>query len=93
VLHAWIDTWLSPEFATWNLDRELTQLRSPLLAMHGDRDEFGSLAHLDRPRAFSPAPVTTKIFEGRGHVPHRESPLAVVETIAGFLESLARSRA
>jgi pimeloyl-ACP methyl ester carboxylesterase len=56
VLDAWIETWLAPSFAQWRLDDELRQVRCPVLAMHGDRDEFGSTRHpgtdrQPRPRA------------------------------------------
>jgi pimeloyl-ACP methyl ester carboxylesterase len=88
VLSAWIDTWLSPEFSTWNLRSELSQLRSPLLALHGDRDEFGSPEHLEVARRTSGAAVTTHLLEGIGHVPHRERPERVVDLVARFLAGL-----
>ena len=39
VLHAWIKVWLSPEFAEWSLDPQLGQVRCPVLAIHGNRDD------------------------------------------------------
>jgi hypothetical protein len=41
---AWTGVWLSPEFRNWNLDQHLGQVECLVLAMHGDRDEYGSLA-------------------------------------------------
>jgi pimeloyl-ACP methyl ester carboxylesterase len=87
VLSAWIDTWLSPAFSDWNLRPELSQLRSPLLAIHGDRDEFGSPQHLEIARTSSAAPVIAKLLKGVGHVPHREQPETIVELTAQFLAS------
>jgi len=86
VLQAWTDTWLAPEFASWNVRRELEQLRSPLLALHGDRDEFGSLDHLEVAQRLSGAPVTTHVMQGVGHVPHKEKPDSVVDLVSRFLE-------
>jgi pimeloyl-ACP methyl ester carboxylesterase len=85
VLSAWIDTWLSPAFSDWNLRHELSQLRSPLLAIHGDRDEFGSPEHLELARTSSAAPVTAKLLKGVGHVPHREQPETIMQLTAQFL--------
>jgi pimeloyl-ACP methyl ester carboxylesterase len=85
VLDAWIETWLAPGFAGWNLDALLAQLRCPVLAMHGSRDEFGSRAHPERITSLAGGPATMTLFEGGGHVPHREQPEAVLESVAGFL--------
>jgi pimeloyl-ACP methyl ester carboxylesterase len=85
VLHSWTDTWLSPEFATWSVRDELRGVRCPLLAVHGDQDEFGSLLHLELARKFGGALVTTRVLQGLGHVPHKEQPETVLELLAGFL--------
>jgi pimeloyl-ACP methyl ester carboxylesterase len=85
VLDAWIETWLAPSFAGWTLDATLAQLRCPVLVMHGSRDEFGSRAHPERIAALAGGPATMTIFEGGGHVPHRENPEAVLESVTRFL--------
>ncbi len=84
-LSSWIDTWLSPSFSSWNLDCALAGLRCPLLAIHGEDDEYGSMAHPARMARLSGAPVTTLALPGCGHVPHREQPESVLQAIAGFL--------
>jgi fermentation-respiration switch protein FrsA (DUF1100 family) len=45
VVDAWTDTSLAPEFANWNLDGALARIRCPVLAIHGERDEYGSVKH------------------------------------------------
>ena len=45
VLSAWVDNWLSPAFTDWTLDEALRQVRCPVLALHGEVDEYGSPAH------------------------------------------------
>src|SRR5256885_16697822 len=50
VLSAWVDTWLSPPFADYRLDEALERVRCPVLAIHGELDEFGSLVHPERIR-------------------------------------------
>lgn len=88
VLDAWIETWLAPEFAGWSLKEDLRKLQCPVLAMHGDLDEFGSERHpkmiASLPSAFA-GQGECVMFEGCGHVPHREKPELVLETVMAFL--------
>jgi pimeloyl-ACP methyl ester carboxylesterase len=88
VLDAWIETWLSTRFATWTLDDELRRLRCPILAMHGDRDEYGSRLHLERIVTVPGVQSKMVIFEQCGHVPHREKPQLVLRAVTEFLEAL-----
>jgi len=43
VLDAWTDVWLSPEFASWTLEPDLPLVTCPVLVIHGDSDEYGSV--------------------------------------------------
>jgi pimeloyl-ACP methyl ester carboxylesterase len=88
VLDAWIETWLDPARADWSLDADLRGVRAPVLALHGDRDEFGSAAHPQRIGALPPAPGRVVLIDDCGHVPHREKPDLVLETVSGFLEGV-----
>lgn len=88
VLDAWIGTWLAPDFADWTLDAMLADLRCPLLAMHGDRDEYGSQAHPERIAARAGGSTTTVLFQDVGHVPHRERPELVLDAVERFLTSV-----
>lgn len=82
VLHAWIDTWLDPVRAGWTLDGALESLLCPVLAIHGDRDEYGSEAH---PRRIAAGRGPVHIMPDTGHVPHREHPALVIKAIEDFL--------
>jgi pimeloyl-ACP methyl ester carboxylesterase len=88
VLDAWTGTWLAPAFASWALDDDLRHLRCPILAMHGDRDEYGSLAHPHRIAALVPTPAEIVIFDDCGHVPHREYPDAVLRAVRTFVRRI-----
>ena len=87
VLDAWTETWLSADFADWTLTPQLQQLRCPLLAIHGDSDEYGSAVHPERILALAGGPTTSVIFENCGHIPHREQPDQVLATVGDFLVS------
>lgn len=89
VLDAWIETWLDPAFAGWTLDAALRGLRCPVLALHGDRDEYGSKAHPERIAALAPTTGRVVLLTDCGHVPHREQEARVLDEIAPFVATLA----
>lgn len=88
VLDAWIETLLAPSFSDWSLDDDLRQLRCPILAIHGDQDEYGSRAHLDRIAAFAGGGVHEALMENVHHMPHRENPDDVLRTIGDFANAV-----
>lgn len=82
VVDAWTETWLSPVFADWTVDAARARVRCPVLAIHGELDEYGSPEH---PRRIAGTTGTARILAGIGHVPHRECEDDLVELISGFL--------
>jgi len=88
VLQAWIGTWLSPGFAGWTLDEDLAGVACPLLALHGDRDEYGTVRHQERIASLPPGPSRSVLLPDCGHVPHRERPDEVLRETARFLSPL-----
>ncbi|MBM7130621.1 alpha/beta hydrolase [Dyella mobilis] len=84
-LHAWIDTWLGAGFANWCLDEDLRRVACPVLAIHGDGDEYGSIHHPERIVGLSPGVSRMEIVEGCGHVPHREQPALVLSLLQRFI--------
>ncbi|QIH08852.1 MULTISPECIES: alpha/beta hydrolase [unclassified Pseudomonas] len=85
VLRAWTDTWLDAAFGHWTLDPQLARVQCPLLVLHGNCDEYGSLLHPERIAAGTGGPAWVHVFAGCGHVPHRENPHGVLEQVLGFL--------
>jgi pimeloyl-ACP methyl ester carboxylesterase len=85
VLRAWTDTWLTPEFASWSLEKDLPLVRCPLLAIHGVHDEFGSVRFPETLCALAGGPAEKLIIEDCGHVPHREQPGIVLDVVQSFL--------
>lgn len=84
VLRAWIDTWLAPGFADWNLDALLGEVRCPALVIHGDHDEYGSVRHPRRIAEHVKGGATLELLPC-GHVPHRECEDAVLAAVARVL--------
>lgn len=86
VLDAWIETWLSPEFAGWSLKEVLARVTCPTLVIHGSEDEYGSNLHPKTIAKSVSAPVQLEIIPGARHVPHRENEGLVVGLVADFLQ-------
>lgn len=85
VLHAWTGTWLSDAFSGWNLDSVIHQVRCPVLAIHGDNDEYGSLAFPEYITRRAGGPASMAVMKNGGHMPHREEPETVIAAIQDFL--------
>lgn len=89
VLHAWVDTWLHPDFASWSLDALAEQVHCPALVIHSDNDEYGSLAHPMRLLRHLRGPSRQFTVPGGGHVPHRTESAAVLNAVQDLLAPLA----
>lgn len=87
VFQGWVDIWLRPDFAAWTIEAELDMIRSPVLAIQGLDDEYGTLAQI---RGIAHRVPGTRLLElaDCGHSPHRDQPEAVIEAVGSFLKLL-----
>lgn len=90
VVDAWTGTWLARDFAGWCLDPWLPRIACPVLALHGDRDEFGSVAFPLRIVARAGGDARMLLLRDCGHVPHRERAAATLAAIAAFADVAPR---
>lgn len=88
VLDAWTETWLSPAFAGWSLAGVLPRVRCPLLALHGEHDEFGSVRQPQTIARLAAGGARVEIMAGACHVPHREQPAPVLGLVRDFIGAL-----
>ena len=85
VLAAWTETWLDPEFRGWNLVCHLKEVQCPVLAIHADNDEYGSVAFPNFIAGSVSGHSLAVIMDGVAHVPHHEDPRKVMEIVKSFL--------
>ena len=85
VLRAWTDTWLSDSFQDWTLNETLSRVSCPVLAIHGEDDEFGSAAHPELYTSLPDGPCVMELLPDCGHVPHREKPDVVTAVVSEFI--------
>lgn len=86
VLNAWIDTWLSPEYSSWSLESRIGKVTCPVLALHGDSDEYGSNAFPEYIAKNVSGESSMVILENCGHVPHKEKVDEVINHTKLFLK-------
>ncbi len=85
VLDAWTESWLAPEFSDWTLDEHLKLVKCPILAIHGEYDEFGSYEFPKRIVKLAGGHAEQALISKCGHVPHREKKEEIIKLTAGFL--------
>jgi len=89
VLSAWADVWLSEAFREWSVDAWLPRIHCPVMAIHGDGDEFGTDAFPRHIAGGVAGPSRMVLLPDCGHVPHRERGAEVVGLVRDFLGGVA----
>ncbi len=81
----WNDAWLADGFRAWNVADVIGGIGVPLLAIQGERDEYGTLAQIDEIEARGNVPVERLILPDCGHAPQFDQPEAVLAAVEAFL--------
>lgn len=80
----WNDIWLDPAFRAYDIRPACADIRSPLLAVQGTDDPYGSLQQLHDIQARAPH-AQLAILPDCGHSPHRDQPDALLNVVAQHL--------
>ncbi|MGQ0502961.1 MAG: alpha/beta fold hydrolase [Panacagrimonas sp.] len=85
----WNDIWLDPAFRHWTIAPLMADIRCPVLAVQGERDEFGTMAQIDAIAHGAPQTRLLKLADC-GHSPHRDQAEAVIEATVDFVRQASR---
>lgn len=86
----WNDVWLSEAFRAFDIRQVCTAIRSPILAIQGVDDPYGSLKQVEDIRAAAPQ-TRVETLQACGHSPHRDQPDDLLALVTDFLQdSVAR---
>lgn len=85
VLDAWVETWLHPDYADWQI-RDVS-IHCPYLILHGEIDEFGTILQPQTLQKFAKNHSQLSILPGMHHVPHKQDEALIIRLIAQFLEN------
>jgi pimeloyl-ACP methyl ester carboxylesterase len=86
LLDAWMGTWLSAEFRTWNITEILSKLACPTLVIQGRDDEYGTMAQVSAVANAATGPVESLALSDCGHAPHIDQREAVLQASVAFLQ-------
>ena len=86
----WNDAWLDPQFRSWEITGELAHIRVPILIVQGEGDQYGTARQIAVAQEECYCPVDVVLFKGARHAPHRETPEAALDAVAGFANRLLR---
>ena len=83
----WNDVWLSPNFIHWNIEKYLSRIKVPMLAIQGKNDPYGTLKQIDIIKNQMPY-AKTCLIDDCGHSPHLEQPGKVLAAVTQFIRPL-----
>jgi pimeloyl-ACP methyl ester carboxylesterase len=84
----WNDVWLDPQFPSFDLSAELSNIKVPTLIIRGDDDRYGTHQQVWEAEKLHRGTLKTLLMPDCGHVPHREKPAQTIEAIATFCKPL-----
>jgi pimeloyl-ACP methyl ester carboxylesterase len=87
----WADAWLDPVFAAWNIEEEVSRIATPVLALQGRQDEYGTLSQIQRLAALAPHARWVGL-DDCGHSPFVDQPQRVIDECLTFVAPLMSGR-
>lgn len=87
LFYAWANTWLSPEFKSWDIRNEIRDFTQPVLAIQGLNDQYGTEEQVNS-IVKGHANRTGKMIPACGHHPHLEKSAEMVNLISGWISTL-----
>jgi pimeloyl-ACP methyl ester carboxylesterase len=87
--YGWADVWLDPDFEGWDIRADyLPNIRSPVLAIQGHDDAYGTMAQLDEIARHVKGPCELLKLGDCGHAPFRDQPETVLSAVTRFVQGL-----
>jgi pimeloyl-ACP methyl ester carboxylesterase len=85
---AWANIWKSADFKDWNICQDISEIKAPLLALQGSRDQYGTIKQLLLIEESVNGIVETQFLDACGHHPHLEKMELVIGEVKRFLEGI-----
>jgi len=84
----WADVWLHPDYRDWNMEEWLSQIKVPLLAIQGKKDQYGTVSQLRSIGTRAGGPTETLLLADCRHVPHVEQREQTLAAMKRFIDQL-----
>jgi len=82
--YGWNQSWLNPDFRSWDVQDVIDKINVPILAVQGTEDQYGTLRQIEAIRTRAHSSVTQEILAGCKHSPHLENPSQVLGALHKF---------
>lgn len=89
LFYAWADTWLSADFADWEINSLLSQIQAPSLLLQGENDPYASQQHLFDMASHMGSNATAMLVENCGHMPHLQAKDKTLQLMTEFILQLS----
>lgn len=88
LFQAWVDTWLHETFANWDIQKEIQGIQCPVLAIQGEKDQYGSAKQIEGiQQALKEHQVKAFWLKDGKHMPHLEAPDILIKKIYEFVNA------
>jgi len=88
MFRGWAETWLSPEFRSWNVEEYLPGVACPVLAIQGVDDQYGTPAQVASITGKVTGPARQLLIPACGHIPHHEARTVVLSEVNRFVTDI-----
>jgi pimeloyl-ACP methyl ester carboxylesterase len=88
MFYGWSNKWLSDKGRKWNIEEYLRLIRSPVLAIQGHNDQYGTVEQLSSKLKNIRGTVETLFLENCGHIPHFQAKEKVIKRTVNFILNL-----
>lgn len=83
--YGWFNLWTSEGFKSWNMFDELKSITCPVLAIQGDKDEYGTIEQLNSIKKNITSECEIVMIKNAGHFPYLDNENEVIKLIKKFL--------
>ena len=86
--YGWCDTWLNPNFHSWDITDEIQNIKKPVCAIQGNTDPYGSVKQIEVLEKKLYVNVSKLILEKCGHNPFFERTEKSIKYIKSFINEI-----
>lgn len=90
IFNSWSSTWLTKEFISFNIFDYVKKIKSPILLIQGENDEFGTIAQVKSIKDLSAGFTQSLIIPDCGHFPQVSHKDVVIPNIINFVEKIIK---
>lgn len=88
IFFAWADTWLSPWFRAWTIEKDVEAITCPALILQGEEDEYGTATQVHAIVNRIGETAQGQLIPNCRHIPHLQAGEVVLGAVQSFLATI-----